>query len=113
MNTSTNWKTTARVTDPERRHFWHQIFDTDCIPIRSFMPSRANLPGHPDALIYELDLRVITAEQRQRLCAALADKFELPESVVTVMLDDHGVPILADHVSVSSTDSALFFGAVL
>lgn len=112
MNTPDEWKTTATVTDPERKMFWESVFGTDKVPIKSFFPTRADLPGYPDALVYMLDLRVITPEQRARLVEGLAKRFKLDPAWLDVEIDEQGVPILSDHVNVVSTDAALFFGTV-
>lgn len=113
MNTPQDWKTTAWVTDPERKLFWESVFDTDRVPITSIIPTRVHLPGHPDARAYMLDLRVITPEQRGRLVQGLAERFELDPAWLDGQLDQQGVPILSDHVCITSTDRALFFGSVL
>lgn len=113
MNTPTEWKTTAKVYSPERLAFWQEVFGGDTIPIKSFIPSAANLPGNPGALAYELDLRAITAEQREKLIAGLANKFNLPVEEVAAGLDVYGVPVLAEDVTVATTDRALFMGLVL
>ena len=39
---------------------------------------------------------MITPEQRERLAAHLNEKFGIPIGEVDAMLDEHGVPILAD-----------------
>ena len=114
MNTQDDWRTTARVTNPERKVFWQSIFGGDTVPIVSFIPKMANLPGFDNPQhIYELDLKAITDDQRVRLVNAIARKFDMTVEAVDAGLDDHGVPILLSDVIVSSTDRALFMGAVL
>jgi hypothetical protein len=113
MNTPTNWKTTAKINNPERLAFWQEVFGGDTVPIYSFVPSVADLPGIPGAAVYMLDLGAITADQRQRLIAGIARKFDLSIEEVTAGLYAHGVPILADDVSVSSTDQGLLMSVVL
>jgi hypothetical protein len=112
-NTPDNWKTTARVTNPERAETWQRIFGTDRIPLVSFVPQRGDLPGIPDALFYMLDLKVITAEQRARLVEVTAERFKLDPAFVEANLDVIGVPVLADDVHVCSTDQGLFMSLVL
>lgn len=107
MNTLTDWKTTAKIIDPERKAFWESVFDTDRVPIKSFIPTRADLPGHPDALIYELDLQAITPEQRKCLIQGLAERFNLAPEYVARSLECQGVPIWSDHVIISTTDRAM------
>lgn len=86
----------VRVTNPERVAEWREVLGTDIVPVRSPIPSRANLPGHPRAMIFELDLPLLTDDQRQRLIRHLANKFGLDESDVAAELDAQGVPILAE-----------------
>lgn len=112
MNTPTEWQTTATVTNPERRAFWESIFGTAILPILSFIPVRVNVPGHPNTLAYMLDLRLISPEQRKRLIRALSKNFNVPLAEVEATLDARGVPVLADDVSVSSSNQGLFFSAL-
>ena len=113
-NTKEDWQTTARVHNPERIDFWKGIFDGDRVPIKSFVAQSAHLPGFDEPqMIYELDLKAITDEQREKLIQAIAQKFDMPVATVADELDIHGVPILADDVVVSSSDRALVMGAIL
>ena len=102
------------VHNPERLAFWKGIFGGDRVPIVSFVPQMATLPGFDEPQrVYMLDLKAITDEQRERLIGALADRFDLPPELVASELDGHSVPILADDVSVSSSDRGLVMGAIL
>jgi len=112
-NDPDDWKTTGQVTNPERAEVWRRIFDTDSIPLVSFVPQRGDLPGKPDALFYMLDLKVITTEQRARLVEVTAERFKLDPAFVEANLDKIGVPVLADDVHVLSTDRGLFMSLVL
>jgi len=105
MNTKENWDTTAKVTNPERKVFWEEIFGIDEVPITSIIPHSANLPGFdtPQA-VYLLDLKAITLEQREKLINAIARKFKIPENEVAQELDKQGVPILASDLLVSTSD---------
>ena len=116
MNTVDDWKTVAWIGkgDPERAAFWRRVFDGERVPIVSFVPQVCSLPGHEEPQwVYMLDLKAITDEQRFRLMEALAERFGLLEEEVETSLEAHGVPILADGVSVSSTDRRLVMGAIL
>ena len=104
MNTIDNWQTTATVTDADRARMWNAVFGSPRVPVKSIVPTRANLPGRPDVLIYQLDVNVITSEQRAKLCQELGARFGLSPEFVDQELDEHGVPILADDVSITSTD---------
>lgn len=87
---------TVTVCNPERRAEFEAVFGTATVYVKSPFPTRANLPGHPDSLIFELDLESITPEQRERLVAFLAEKFGIAAGEVDGLLEVHGVPILAD-----------------
>lgn len=114
MNTKDDWQTVARVHEPERLAFCRAVFGRDEMPVVSFIPQMATLPGYDEPqMVYELDLKAMTDEQRQRLIKALADKFDLSPELVADKLAGEGVPILADDVSVSSSDRALVMGAIL
>jgi hypothetical protein len=108
MNTPENWTTTASVTNPERRQFWLDVFGVDRVPIKSILPQRVALPGFEAGTdAYMLDLPAISPEQRKRLIAAIAQKFNIPVDEVEAELDQ-GVPILASDVLVSSSDPVFF-----
>lgn len=114
MNTKDEWQTVARVHELERLAFCQAIFGRDEMPVVSLIPQMATLPGYDEPqMVYELDLKAVTDEQRQRLIDVLADKFDLSPELVADELDRHGVPILASDVSVSSCDRALVMGAIL
>jgi hypothetical protein len=100
---------TVMICNPERAVEWEAILGTIRVHVKSPIPSRANLPGHPDALIYELDLGFLDADQRQRLVAHLAEKFGFSEDEVEAALDEHGVPILAGDCVVSVTNPQCWF----
>lgn len=109
MNTRDNWQTTATIHAPERRAVWSEIFPDARVPIESILPAVANLPGHPGARVYMLDLDAINDIQRAQMIDMLAKKFNLPAEEVSRDMDSMGVPILADGVSVALSDPGLFF----
>ena len=86
---------TVTVYNPERRAVWEDILGTATVHVKFPFPREANLPGHPNTLIYEVDLDFLTEEQRQRLIAYVAAKFGFSESEVAANLDSEGMPILA------------------
>lgn len=92
---------TVTVCNPERKAEWEAVLGTAAVHVRSPIPSRANLPGHPNVLIYELDLDLLSKEQRARVIAHLAARFDVPEDEVARDLDSVGVPILARDCVVS------------
>ena len=106
MNTKDKWSTTLTIHDERRRAVWGSIFPDAVLPIKFILPSRVDLPGHPGALAYFLDLDAISDEQREKLINSIADLFS--QSVEEVRSDlDRGVPILADDTSVATTDQGM------
>jgi hypothetical protein len=87
---------TVTVCEPERAAEFEAIFGTTTVHVKSPFPARADLPGHPDSLVFELDLELITADQRKRLVAHLAEKFSIPAEEVEATLDEQGVPLRFD-----------------
>jgi hypothetical protein len=93
---------TARIDKKsERAQDWEQIFGTDEINIKSPIPIRVNVPNHPNTLAYELDLKLITKEQKARLIEHIARRFNIPKQEVEKDLESIGVPILTDDVIVT------------
>jgi hypothetical protein len=107
MNTIQQWQTVARVGETERKKIAKFVFGDEVIPIKSIFPKLADLPGMPSTLVYEMDLLAITAEQRQRLVAALSERFGLAAAEVEANLDRIGAPILAENITVTTTDPAM------
>lgn len=99
---------TATIRNPERRGDWLTIYGTDTVPIKSPNPQKANLPGIPGTLVYMADLTVLTPDQRQRLVTHIAKRFDLDPTEVEAKLDEEGVPILADDVTVTINRPELF-----
>jgi hypothetical protein len=92
---------TATIHNPERAAEWQAILGTTTIYIRSPIPEFAQLPGHPNALIYYLDLDLLTEDQWTRLVIHLAYKFGLTAEDADAMLEKHGLPILANDCKVT------------
>lgn len=108
MNTPENWKTFATIrVDSERAAAWREVFGGDRVPVKSILPGRANLPGKMNALVYEMDIAALTPDQRSRLVASIASRFEQDPAFVEANLDREGCPVLADDVTVSATNVGL------
>jgi hypothetical protein len=107
MNTIKRWQTVAQVHEPERKKMAEQVFGGDTMPIKSVFPKLANFTDRPNAAVYEMDLAAITPEQRQRLVAALAERFRMEAVKVEIYLDIVGLPILAEEITVTTTDPAM------
>ena len=100
---------TATITNPKRAEEWEALLGITTVYIKSPIPKRANLPGHPNALIYELDMDLITNEQRRLLEQHFHLKFGVPEEMVLETLEEIGVPILADDCIVSVANPLRWF----
>ncbi len=84
------------IHDPERRKLFVDLFGTNVVCVRSFIPLPAQLPGIGEGMVYELDMQEINAEQRARLTAHIAGRFSLPLGEVERELEQFGCPILAE-----------------
>ena len=95
MTTATLLETSPRAAD------WRHIFGrlTD-IPLRGPFAIQMDLPGHPKASAYLLDVSLISSEERLRLVNHIAARFNLDRAEVERDLDAQGVPILAEDVAV-------------
>jgi hypothetical protein len=89
------------VNDPEQAARFQAVFGRTTVKVKSPIPEIANLPGKPNTQIYLLDLDLITPEERARLVQNIAERFGLPLATIEAELDSHGVPILADHCTVT------------
>jgi hypothetical protein len=104
MNTINDWQTKAKITNPDRLALWQAVFGGDEVPVISIVPRLGSFPGVGEQRYYEMDLKAITEEQRARLVASIAEKFNRDIEEVSRDIDIVGCPILACDVVVSSTD---------
>lgn len=111
MNTKDDWQTTATIHDEHRAAVWGSIFPGAVVPIKSILPSKADLPGHPQADVYFLDLDAISDEQREKLIEMISGLFSLSADEVRSDLG-LGVPILADDVSVTGRNQGMMFSMI-
>jgi len=93
----------AFVHNPERRQEWKTVLGIDELPIVSPIPLLADLPGVDNALVYELNVRTLDADQLQSLIGHLADKFGRDIDYTRHYVLTYGVPILANDVTVIAT----------
>lgn len=100
-----DWRTFATIKpEAERAAWWLETFGGYRCPVKSIIAHRANLPGHPDALVYEMDIAALAPEMRERLVASIAKRFGQDPAFVEASLDDIGCPILAEDVVVTTTN---------
>ena len=84
----------------ERAETWLAVFGSKTIPLKSPIPYKANIPEKGSVYVYDLDLSLLTQEQRQRLVIHIAKRFDYEESFVDKELDSMGCPILAEDVTI-------------
>jgi hypothetical protein len=99
VSTRNNWPITAKVLDGPRRELWLPIFEDAIVPIKSMFTIKTDLPGHPQAEAYMLDLDAISPDQRARMIDVLATRFNISREEIADEIE-RGVPILAEGVSV-------------
>lgn len=88
-------------TSPRATDFFEVFGRLIKIPIKSWLPTRGNLPDKPNAEIYMLDLQRITPDERSRLIQNIAARFNLPAVEVAQDLTARGCPILGDDITVA------------
>ena len=96
------------AADPERAAMILEIYGSHEIPLLSPIPTYQSLPIG-ERLCYLVNLRCLTPEQRQRLVSHIAGRFNLDPTHVDSKLDQVGVPVLADNITVTSSDQGLLF----
>jgi hypothetical protein len=79
---------------------WLSIMGTNEFPLKSPIPEWASAPGIEAALFLQIDLALLTGEQRARLVKHLALKFSIDSREVDQSLDAEGCPILDEDVMV-------------
>ena len=87
---------TVTVTNPERAAQWREMIGSDTVCVQSPIPEPADLPGHPHALIYLVDLHELNPGQIARLVESLSRRFGLSPEEANRELQERGIPILAD-----------------
>jgi len=87
--------------DSERAATWREVLGTETVKIKSPFPVAVSLPGDIKTTAYQVDLRLLTAEQRARLVTHLAERFGYTAHDVDRDLDEIGCPILAEDVTLT------------
>lgn len=94
---------TAKIRPDSPRHAnWIHILGTDTAPIEGPTTGIGSAPGIERAQFYKLQVKALDADQRERLFEYLSAGFGAPRAEVERDIDDpeHGVPVLADDVTV-------------
>lgn len=89
----------VHVHDPARAADFDRVFlgvyGNATAPVRSPIPHMSPVVGLGNVLVYELAVDLLSGEERARLVAVIAERFEMDPAVVESKLDDVGMPILA------------------
>src|SRR5690606_39081426 len=108
MNTRDEWVTTAEIHDVARRELWIEVFPDARVPIVSMISTWVSVPERGEVEAYMLDLNALNEMQLKGVIAVIAKRFGYPIEEVEKDIQ-RGVPILAEDVSVQSTDIGLIF----
>lgn len=95
----------VRVHDPARAADFDRVFlgvyGNATVPVRSPIPHMSPVVGLGNVLVYELAVDLLSPEERARLVAFIAERFDLDPAAVESELDDVGVPIPAKNCSLA------------
>ncbi len=100
------------ITDPDRAEEWRRVFGTTTVNVTGPLPKKVNLPGHPNALAFFLDLDLLTNQQHDALIEHLGTKFHMTENEVRAEIARdrvHAVPILDKDCTVSIANPQRWF----
>jgi hypothetical protein len=88
--------------DASRSTEWVEVFGTRTIPLESPIEHVAELPGRGPRRFYRVAVKQLSREQLERVARHLSGKFQLPiDEVLRDLAGEHGLPILADEITVS------------
>lgn len=79
---------------------WIDVLGSNEMFLKSFMPTWASAPGIEAGLFFQMDLALLTAEQRERLIKHIATKFGVDQQEVAAKLDQVGCPVLDQDVTI-------------
>lgn len=79
---------------------WLDIMGTNEFPLKSPIPERLSAPGIEAGLFFQIDIPLLTEEQRSRLVSRLAIRFNMDGQEVDDELDDIGCVVLDEDVTV-------------
>lgn len=91
----------ATIQDPRRRNLWIEALNRDWVCIQSPIPTLTNLPGHPAASVYLVDLDLLTPEEKNSITQSLARKFNMNPQAVNRLIEKNGIPILTDNCTIT------------
>lgn len=85
----------------QRAEEFRRVFGTATVDVTTPVPFLANLPGRPRSLVYLLDLKSLTDEQRAALVARSAEHFNLTVEDTRAEIENVGMPILAEGCTIT------------
>ncbi|MCX9011764.1 MAG: hypothetical protein OIN66_11660 [Candidatus Methanoperedens sp.] len=97
------------INNPERAKEFQEVFGRTQVNVKSPLPTFAKLPGKGVCKIYQLDIDLLLPEERARLAAHLAKKFDLPLEFTKTELARVGMPILAEECTVFVENPLVWF----
>lgn len=97
------------INNPERAKEFQEVFGRTKVNVKSPIPTFAKLPGKGVCKIYQLDIDLLSIEEKGRLAAHLAKKFKLNPEYVKTELSRIGMPILAEECTVFVENPQVWF----
>ncbi len=92
------------VTNPDRAALFQRVFGSATVAVQFPFPVLADLPApEGEQLVYLLDLREISDQQRARLVEHFIAEFNLDRVFVEDRITGQGVPILARDAIMTTT----------
>lgn len=86
---------TVTINGP-RGEEWTRVLGRNTLPVKSPLTIPADLPGHPDAQVYMLDIEALTPAEFRAVVVHLSGKFKTSALTLADELRRDGLPILAD-----------------
>lgn len=84
-----------------RYEAWRAILGSDEVPIKNPIEQEAQLGDSERALVHPIDIKALSADQRDRLIDFIIEKFGADVVEINHRLDTEGFPIRAEDVSVA------------
>lgn len=87
--------------DCERATWWQEVYGSFEVPLLSPLPIRLIGPNGEAQSFYKVDLSKLPPQQHDKAAQFVANKFGLPIDEVRKDMNEYGIPILAEDVTVS------------
>jgi hypothetical protein len=87
----------------KRAALWFDLFNRlDNIPVTTFTPATVDLPNLPGAQVFVLHMTRVSPKERDHLISHLRERYGMNRSEAELYLDNPGIIIYADDVSVTA-----------